>query len=102
MAYGRVFIGNSDGTMFAFGAKSGKTLWARPLGTYIYSAAAVWDQKVYTGTYDGKLFALDAATGDTKWEKEMASAVHSPPTVMDGLVYAAACSILRLGGRRAT
>ena len=42
VAYGRVYIGNTDGTMYVFGAKSGKLLWARPLGTYIYGAAAVW------------------------------------------------------------
>ncbi len=92
VAYGRVFIGNSDGTMFAFGAKSGKTLWARPLGTYIYSAAAAYDQKVYVGTYDGKFFALDAATGDTRWQKEMPSAVHAAPVVMAGLVYVTTCA----------
>ena len=38
VAYGRVYIGNTDGTMYVFGAKSGKLLWARPLGTYIYGA----------------------------------------------------------------
>ena len=53
--------------MYAFGARSGKLLWANPLGSYIYAAAAAWRKKIYTGTYDGKFFALDAATGDVKW-----------------------------------
>ena len=30
--------------------RTGKLLWARPLGTYIYSSAAVYDKKVYAGT----------------------------------------------------
>ena len=51
--------------MYVFGAKSGKLLWARPLGSYIYGAAAVYRRKVFVGTYDGKFYALDAATGDT-------------------------------------
>ena len=55
-----MFIGTSDGTMYAYGQKSGKLLWARPLGTYIYSSAAMYDRKVYAGTYDGKFYALDA------------------------------------------
>ena len=70
MAYGRVYIGNTDGTMYVFGAKSGKLLWARPLGSYIYGAAAVWNRRVFVGTYDGKFYALDAATGDTDWQIE--------------------------------
>ena len=92
VAHGRVFIGNSDGTMYVYGARTGKLLWARPLGTYIYSAAAVWKRKVYVGTYDGNFYALDAATGDVKWKRETASAVHGAPTVMNGLVYYSTCS----------
>jgi outer membrane protein assembly factor BamB len=92
VAYGRVYIGNTDGTMYVYGAKSGKLLWARPLGSYIYSAAAVWKRRVYVGTYDGKFYALDAATGDTVWQREAPAAVHAAPTVMRGVVYYATCS----------
>jgi len=91
-AFGRIYIGSTDGTMYAYGAKTGNLLWAKPLGTYIYSSAAVYDKKVYVGTYDGKLYALDAATGDVKWQKEMPSAVHAPPTVLNGLVYVSTCA----------
>ena len=78
--------------MYVFGAKSGKLLWARPLGSYIYGAAAVYRRKVFVGTYDGKFYALDAATGDTRWEIDAQGAVHAAPTVVDGLVYYAVCS----------
>jgi outer membrane protein assembly factor BamB len=92
VAYGRVYIGNTDGTMYAFGAKTGNLLWARPLGSYIYGAAAVVHRKVYVGTYDGKFYALDAATGDVRWQRDAHGAVHAAPTVMAGLVYYAVCS----------
>jgi outer membrane protein assembly factor BamB len=92
VAYGRVFIGNTDGTMYVYGQKTGHLLWARPLGTYVYSAAAVWKRKVYAGTYDGKIYALDAGTGDVIWEKGTPGAVHGAPTIMDGLLYYATCS----------
>jgi outer membrane protein assembly factor BamB len=78
--------------MYVFGAKSGKLLWARPLGTYIYGAAAVYNRRVFVGTYDGKFYALDAATGDTIWQVDAHGAVHAAPTVMNGLVYYAVCS----------
>lgn len=91
-AYGRIYVGATDGTMYAYGAKSGNLLWAKPLGTYIYSSAAVFDRKVYVGTYDGKFYALDAATGDVEWQKDMPSSVHAPPVVMGGLVYVSTCA----------
>ena len=92
VAYGRVYIGNTDGTMYVYGAKTGNLLWARPLGTYIYGAAAVYRRKVFVGTYDGKFYALDAATGDARWQIDAKGAVHAAPTVIDGLVYYAVCS----------
>jgi outer membrane protein assembly factor BamB len=87
--------------MYVYGAKSGRLLWARPLGSYIYGAAAVYRRKVFVGTYDGKFFALDAATGDTVWEIAANGAVHSAPTVMGGLVYYAICSTCGSEAQRA-
>jgi outer membrane protein assembly factor BamB len=92
VAYGRVYIGSTDGTMYVYGAKTGNLLWARPLGSYIYGAAAVYRRKVFVGTYDGKFYGLDAATGDVRWQIDAKGAVHAAPTVIDGLVYYAICS----------
>jgi outer membrane protein assembly factor BamB len=92
IAYGRVYIGNTDGTMYVFGARTGQLKWARPLGSYIYSGAAIWKRRVFVGTYDGHVYALDAATGDVKWQREAPGAVHAAPTVIDGLVYYSTCS----------
>jgi outer membrane protein assembly factor BamB len=101
VAYGRVYIGNTDGTMYVFGAKTGNLLWARPLGSYIYGAAAVYRRKVFVGTYDGRFYALDAATGDVRWERDAHGAVHAAPTVMSGLVYYAVCSSCGEAAQRA-
>ena len=87
--------------MYVFGAKSGKLLWARPLGSYIYGAAAVYRRKVFVGTYDGRFYALDAATGDVRWQRDAHGAVHAAPTVMAGLVYYAVCSSCGEAAQRA-
>ena len=100
IAYGRVFIGNTDGTVYAFGAGSGRLLWARRVGTYVYTAAAVWRRKVFVGTYDGRVYALDAATGDQVWRQGAPAAVHGAPTVLDGLVYFASCGTCGRNGSR--
>ena len=83
--------GNTDGTVYAFGAHTGHLLWARHVGTYVYTAPAVWQKTVYVGTYDGNFYALDAATGDTGWMREVPRPIHGAPTVMDGLVYFSTC-----------
>jgi len=99
VAYGRLFIGNTDGTLYSFGATTGNLVWVQHAGTYIYSAAAVFANTVYVGSYDGNLYAFDAATGKERWKFASASAIHGAPTVMDGIVYFADC---RLCGSRAS
>ena len=100
VAYGRVYVGNTDGTVYAFGATTGRLLWARPVGSYVYTAAAVWKRKVFVGTYDGFFLALDAATGDVVWRHDTRGSVHGAPTVMDGLVYFATCGTCGQKGTR--
>ena len=87
VAYGRVYIGNADGTLYAFGARSGRLLWARHAGTYVYTAAAAWDEKIYVGTWDGYFSAFDAGTGDLRWRHDATGGISGAPTVMAGLVY---------------
>jgi len=87
IAYGRIYIGNADGTLYAFGARSGRLLWAHRAGTYIYTAAAVWNQTIYVGTWDGYFSAFDAATGDLRWRHDSPGGISGAPTVMAGLVY---------------
>ena len=67
VAYGRVYIGNTDGNMYSFSAATGKLAWRRGTGSYVYASPAVAqvrDSKptVYFGSYDGTFYALDART----------------------------------------
>jgi outer membrane protein assembly factor BamB len=100
IAYGRVFIGNTDGTVYAFGATSGRLLWAQQAGSYVYSAAAVWNKTVYVGSYDGNVYAFDAATGDLRWTYSSPGSIHGAPTILDGLVYFSTCGTCGSRGSR--
>ena len=82
-----MYAPNVDGTVYAFGAKSGDLLWAQRAGTYVYTSPAVWRNRVYVGSYDGRFTALNAATGDIEWQWEAPGAIHGAPTIMAGLVY---------------
>jgi outer membrane protein assembly factor BamB len=100
VAYGRVFIGNADGTVYAFGATSGHLLWARQVGTYVYTAAAVWRKTVFVGTWDGNFVALDARTGEPRWRFSAPASITGAPTVLAGLVYFSTCGRCGAGGLR--
>jgi outer membrane protein assembly factor BamB len=100
VAYGRVFVGNADGTVYAFGASSGHLLWAREVGTYVYTAAAVWRRTVFVGTWDGTFIALDARTGEPRWRFDAPSGITGAPTVLAGLVYFSTCGRCGAGGLR--
>jgi outer membrane protein assembly factor BamB len=91
VAYGRLYIGNTDGTVYSFGATTGHLVWAQHAGTYVYSAAAVYRRTIYVGSYDGTLYTFDAATGKPGWRYDSPAAIHGAPTIMDGVVYFAGC-----------
>jgi outer membrane protein assembly factor BamB len=90
VAYGRVYIGNTDGFVYSFGAKDGKLAWRHKTGSYVYSSPAVSPVRggtVYAGSYDGKLYAFDARTGNVKWTRKSGGKISGGPTVIGDLVF---------------
>ena len=68
VAYGRVYIGNTDGRMYSFSSANGKLAWTKGTGSYVYASPAVAQvpggkPTVYFGSYDGKFYAVDARNG---------------------------------------
>jgi len=86
-AYGRVYIGATDGKMYSFGATSGELRWSQSTGGYVYSSAAVWRQRVYVGSYSGRFFCFDAATGEERWSFQANGPISGSPTIVAGRVY---------------
>lgn len=87
VAYGRVYIGSTDGKVYSFGAASGKLRWSQGTGGYVYGSPAVWRKTVYVGSYGDRFYALDAATGDVKWRFRTKTDISGSATVIDGVVY---------------
>jgi outer membrane protein assembly factor BamB len=86
-AYGRVYVGATDGKLYSFGAASGKLRWSHGTGGYVYSSPAVWEQRVYAGSYSGRFFCFDAATGDVRWRFKANGPISGSPTIVAGVVY---------------
>ena len=86
---GKVYLGFDGGLLFAFDARTGKTLWTFRAGGAIRSSPAVSapDGVLYFGCHDAHLYALDANTGQAKWRFRTGGKVTSSPCVADGVVF---------------
>jgi eukaryotic-like serine/threonine-protein kinase len=62
-----VYVGSSDGHLYALDAASGTERWRASLGGAVDAAPAVAGGMVFVGSRDGNFHALDAAEGTLLW-----------------------------------
>jgi outer membrane protein assembly factor BamB len=89
---GRVFLGNTDGRIYAYDASSGSLDWAVQTGAYVYSSPAVTDAPglgptVYSGSYDGTFYALSARSGHEQWTYRAGGRISGSATIIGHVVY---------------
>jgi outer membrane protein assembly factor BamB len=95
VAYGRVYLGNTDSFVYSFVARTGALAWRRATGDYVYSAPAVGTvpklgPTVFIGSYDGYFYALDAKDGSVDWRYGgggRAARISGAPTIVGNTVY---------------
>ena len=84
LAYGRCTSERRWNPRCLWGEIGVALLWAQRAGTYVYTAAAAWRQRIYVAR--GRLLsAFDAATGDLLWRHDAEGGISGAPTVMAGL-----------------
>lgn len=84
---GVVFVGTSDGYVYAIDAQSGEYRWEFLAGSSVRTSPAVVDGKVFVGDYDGDLHVLDVASGSELWRFVTEDRFLASPAVSDGRVY---------------
>src|SRR3954463_5886958 len=67
IANGLVYIGSSDGTLYAVDQASGQQKWKAQTRGPVASSPAVADGMVFFLSFDGGLYCVDANTGARKW-----------------------------------
>jgi outer membrane protein assembly factor BamB len=92
VVYGRVFLGNTDGRIYAYDAATGKLDWAVQTGDYVYASPAVANAPglgptIYLGSYDGTFYALNARTGHIAWKDETGGRISGSATIVGRTVY---------------
>jgi outer membrane protein assembly factor BamB len=90
--YGRVFLGNTDGRIYAYDASSGKLDWAVQTGAYVYASPAVTNAPglgptIYLGSYDGTFYALNARSGQISWRFNAGGRISGSATIIGRTVY---------------
>ncbi len=101
--YGRVFLGNTDGRMYAYDADTGKLDWAVQTGAYVYASPAVTNAPglgptVYFGSYDGIFYAINARTGKIAWRFPAGGKISGSATIIGRTVYLADLGLRRIYG----
>ena len=89
MAYGRVYIGNTDHKVYAFERRTARSAWTHTMPDWAYGSPAVSGGRVFTTSWDGTFVALSARTGTLLWEHKLPYNTISSPTVIGPNVYVA-------------
>jgi outer membrane protein assembly factor BamB len=92
VVYGRVFLGNTDGRIYAYDASTGRLDWAVQTGDYVYASPAVTNAPglgptIYLGSYDGTFYALNARTGSIAWQYDAHGRISGSATIVGRYVY---------------
>jgi alcohol dehydrogenase (cytochrome c)/quinohemoprotein ethanol dehydrogenase len=100
---GVIYVSTAWSKVYAFDARTGKTLWQynpRTPGEWIRNVCcgivnrgiAAWHGKIYLGTLDGRLVAIDAQNGKEVWstltiDKTKHYSITSAPRIAEGKVF---------------
>jgi outer membrane protein assembly factor BamB len=92
VVYGRVFLGNTDGRVYAYDASTGRLDWAVQTGAYVYASPAVTNAPglgptIYLGSYDGTFYALNARSGSIAWQYNAHGRISGSATIVGRTVY---------------
>src|SRR5207253_6565096 len=93
VAGGSVYVGSSNGKLYAFNANCSQNCsprWTGTTGGAIDSSPAVDGSMVYVGSDDGKLYAFRTSCSGTcapAWTATTGGPIDSSPAVAGGVVY---------------
>jgi outer membrane protein assembly factor BamB len=87
VAQGKLFIGCSDGKIYAMDALTGDKLGEYKTGDKIWGTGAADENTLYIGSFDKNLYALNIADMSLKWKYTTQGSVISTPLINNGIVY---------------
>jgi outer membrane protein assembly factor BamB len=91
-AYGRIYLGNTDGRIYAYNAGNGELAWAVQTGAYVYASPSIAEVQglgptIFEGSYDGNFYALNARSGRIDWTYPAGGKISGSSTIVGKVVY---------------
>jgi len=85
----RVFVGSSDGGLYAMSAPHGEVLWRFETLSFVQSAPLYDPEEdvLYFGSHDGALYKVEARSGKMLWRLSTQAEVARRPVLSGGLIY---------------
>ncbi len=106
LAYGAVFVGSQDGTVYALDLKSGCVRWTFKASAEVRTAVVPYQAdkangaqapRVYFGDVLGSLYSLDALSGKLRWRQKLDdhpnATLTGTPAYRNGVLYAPVSSL---------
>jgi outer membrane protein assembly factor BamB len=82
-----LYVGSSDGNLYALDAVYGEKKWEFNTGGKIWTSPVVEDGVIYISNYEKKLFAVSADSGTMIWSAELPSSIASSPSVSADSIF---------------
>ena len=92
VAYGRVYLGNTDGHVYSLAAANGKLAWRKATSGYVYASPAVAEvarhgPTVYVGSYDGHVLRARRPLGQSQLVAQGRRPISGSATIVGNIVY---------------
>lgn len=78
---GTLYVGSTDGGLYAVRQSSGKILWRHPAQAPIYAPVALVRDEVLAATFDGSIFALNRRSRREIRRTQLGGAIVSAPVI---------------------
>ena len=84
IAYGKVFIADTSGGVYALRLEDGQRQWAFQADGGLVASPSIRTESVYIGDRSGRFYCLDAATGHPRWTFHAGAEIRSSANFLDG------------------
>ena len=84
---GGVYVGSSDGHVYAFDADTGELRWRFLTDSRVFGSAVVGDGAIFASSEKGFVYALTPEDGTLLWQYQFDGAALSAEAVSEGVVY---------------
>ena len=87
IAGGIIYVGDVDGTFYAYRLSDGSEVWKQKFeDSGFLAGAAFHENRLYVGDFNGVIRAIDAADGKELWQYTAKGEAYAAPNVVDGRV----------------